>query len=158
MTQNHTLETSGDGVGFTPGEWEAQSGGELMHQSERLIVSTLGFTKSGIREIRTIARTFGNAGLSESLANAKLIAAAPTMFSALRRICEATPGSTNSATIAEFQSWIGAVAGTALADALGSDPQPIPIEGGEGSSVAGLPAHAADATATDTNSKTGKEG
>lgn len=33
---------------------------------------------------------------------------------ALRRILEATPESTNSASIREFQSWINAVAGTAL--------------------------------------------
>lgn len=44
---------------------------------------------------------------------------------ALERINSATAGSTNSATLAEFQSWVRAVAGAALAD-LTSPKDPTP--------------------------------
>ena len=70
----------------TPGIWEATRGGELMPEDERIIQSTLGFNASGIRQIRTIARTFGNAGPEQSLANARLIAAAPQMKDVLREM------------------------------------------------------------------------
>jgi hypothetical protein len=52
-------------------------------------------------------------------ANARLIAAAPDLLATLQRIAAATPNSTNSRTIAEFQSWCHAVAGCAIAQALG---------------------------------------
>ena len=67
----------------TPGPWEVTRGGELMLKDERIIRATLAFDSHRMRQIRTIARTFNNAGTEESLANARLIAAAPEMLDAL---------------------------------------------------------------------------
>ena len=64
-------------VGHTPGPWVASKPGELKPEYERIIVADQGKTQSGIRRIRTVAFMCGNAGEQETLANARLIAAAP---------------------------------------------------------------------------------
>lgn len=99
--------------GWTPGPWKAYSLPLVSHV----------FDSKGAPEGYRLAdvHQYGPASLSKTTreANACLIAAAPMMASALQRIIWATPESTNSATIAQYQSWVRAVAETALADALG---------------------------------------
>ncbi len=56
------------------------------------------------------------------------LAAYPSLLSALQRINAATMASTNSGTLAEYQSWIRAVAATAIAD---TTDRPTQIPGGE---------------------------
>jgi len=131
MNKNHTLETSGDGVGFTPGPWGVQ---------RDLIISRATYdTICAVKRPANAAWSVLDPN-AES-ANAKLIAAAPELLEALKSATDILdfifrmnpptwdPGRrVNEATLATFRA--------ALAKALGSDPQPIPIEGGEGSSVA----------------------
>lgn len=64
----------------TKGEWNAEPCGELAGKHERMIVADLGLHDNGMHKIRTIGRIFDHAGEAESLANARLIAAAPGLL------------------------------------------------------------------------------
>lgn len=64
----------------TPGAWTAEKLGEFAPESERMITADLGHTDTGIRLVRSIARTLSNAGAEQALANARLIAAAPELL------------------------------------------------------------------------------
>lgn len=72
----------------TGGDWHVERGGELMPEGERLIISSLGPAEHNpqINAIRTIARTFGGAGVEESVANAYLLAASKDLLAALKEI------------------------------------------------------------------------
>jgi hypothetical protein len=101
---------------FTPGPWEVGVEGN----------GTPGFIYCDNALGSAVAIVYGIDAMAHSVfprrveeANARLIAAAPMLFSALERINTATMASTNSATLADFQSWVRAVAATALADVTG---------------------------------------
>lgn len=75
----------GEKQGHTPGPWSSEKLGELAPASERMVVADLGRNESGIRQIRSVARTLSHAGADEAFANARLIAAAPDLLAAAQQ-------------------------------------------------------------------------
>ena len=117
---------SAAGEAFTPGPWAVRYGSGRFKDRPQQIWAYHQPQRAGGRVDITRWGSLAMPCSAEGRANARLIAAAPTMHSALDRIAQATPESTNSATIAQFQSWVRAVALTALADAAeGAPRQPV---------------------------------
>jgi hypothetical protein len=108
-----TLNETVGGVGVaahTPGPWTLWISGDACPHR----IGALGWSICDVQHYGYVNKS----AAPIQTANARLIAAAPTMLSALQRIAEATPESTNSATLRDFQNWVRAVAETAIADAI----------------------------------------
>jgi len=111
MTQNHTLETSGDGVGFTPGQLK--------------LLRDAVWALDHAKRLRGNFRVFD--GRKWPAINKLKLAGLLTVEDYDGR------GYHDVITLRATEK-----AREVLAKALGSDPQPIPIEGGDGSSNASL--------------------
>lgn len=66
--------------------------------------------------IKAIRIGFAEKMIGRTQAARAMVRVYPMMLSALQRIAAATMASTNSGTLAEYQSWVRAVAETAIAD------------------------------------------
>jgi len=137
MTQNHTLETSGDGDGFTPGQHlQAISAAFFSGGGWVDPLTWDDYDAGGHAKWEEFARIVGT--------DIRRAVAAPEMFGELSYLADGNDwfGEQRFAedTDADFLLRVlGAVrkrARAAVRKALGSDPQPIPVEGGDGSSVA----------------------